>query len=159
MTRIDIDTAVRAVADPELGGLSIGDLGLVYDVRADDRGKASVTLLPTFLGCPALNLIAADVVVAAVSAGASTCTVIWSNTPRWSSDRITPAGVRHLAGLGIAVVTNHSTAPSCPTCGGSTLRSVAPVGATACRSVAWCGQCRSVIDVLGGDREVSYAHV
>jgi ring-1,2-phenylacetyl-CoA epoxidase subunit PaaD len=159
MIAADVEAAVFAVSDPELGGLSIADLGLVHEVLVDELGGVSVTLLPTFLGCPALSLIASDVDRAARVAGASACVVTWSNTPRWSAERITPSGVAHLGALGIAVASANSPEPLCPTCGTSMLRSVSPVGATACRSVAWCSGCRSVIDVLGGDREASYAHV
>jgi ring-1,2-phenylacetyl-CoA epoxidase subunit PaaD len=155
----DIEAAVRAVADPELGGLSIGDLGLVHDVRVMGDHEVAVTLLPTFFGCPALGLIAADVQAAAHASGAHACVVIWAPTPRWSADRISADGVVHLGTLGIAVATSTSPHPDCPTCGGAMLRRLSPVGATACRAVAWCGGCRSVIDVLGGDREASYANV
>ena len=53
-----IARAVAAVVDPELGGVTIGDLGLVHDVRIDEGGAVVVELLPTFLGCPALALMA-----------------------------------------------------------------------------------------------------
>ena len=155
---VAVEIAVRAVVDPELGGLTIGDLGLVHTVFESPVGGSVVTLLPTFLGCPALTLIAADVAAAATKTGASRCTVTWAADPPWSSTRISPAGVAHLASIGIAVTTATAPDPVCPTCGGAMLRPVSPVGSTACRSVAWCGKCRSVIDVLGADRSL-YAHV
>ena len=148
----EVSAAVLHVSDPELGGLGIGDLGLVHSIDIDETGGVHVVLLPTFLGCPALALMAHDVQTAAVAAGAMSCAVTWAAQPTWSSARISPAGVAHLAKLGIAVATTNDQCPVCPTCGASMLRQINPVGATACRAVAWCGACRSVIDVLGADR-------
>ena len=147
-----VEFAVRGVLDPELGGLSIGDLGLVHSIDVDERDGVCVVLLPTFLGCPALALMATDVAATVGRAVDMRCSVTWANEPAWSSARISPAGVAHLATLGIAVATTHNPRPPCPTCSSSMLLTVNPVGATACRSVAWCPQCRSVIDVLGADR-------
>ena len=147
-----VERAISKVADPELGGLGIGELGLVYSVRLDEQNDAEVVLLPTFLGCPALAFIANDVQNAALRSGAASCRVIWANAPAWSSVRISATGRTHLAALGIAVATADEPNPQCPSCGHDMLQSVNPVGATACRSVAWCRHCRSVIDVLGTDR-------
>lgn len=147
-----VEVAVRGVLDPELGGLSIGDLGLVHSVDTDECGTIRVVLLPTFLGCPALALMAADVELAVRKVAGADCSVSWSNEPPWSSARISPAGVHRLASIGIAVATDSDPRPPCPTCASSMLQTINPVGATACRSVAWCPQCRSVIDVLGANR-------
>ena len=144
--------AVSAVVDPELGGVTIGDLGLVHDVRVDQDGVVIVELLPTFLGCPALALMAVDVERAALAIGARECTVVWRVEPSWAASRITARGVEQLASLGIAVATTARSSPACPSCGKQMLQSINPVGATACRAVAWCGGCRSAIDVMGGRR-------
>ena len=152
---LDRDVVARvvlAVVDPELGGVTIGDLGLVHDVRVDPDSAVTVELLPTFLGCPALALMAADVEQAALALGARECTVVWRVEPSWDSSRITPLGVEQLASLGIAVATTVLASPACPSCGQQMLKSINPVGATACRAVAWCGGCRSVIDVMGARR-------
>jgi ring-1,2-phenylacetyl-CoA epoxidase subunit PaaD len=59
----DVDPAtvlalLADVPDPELPMLSIVDLGIVHrvDVGSDD-GPIRVEILPTFVGCPALELI------------------------------------------------------------------------------------------------------
>ncbi len=144
--------AVAAVVDPELGGVTIGDLGLVHDVRVDRDGAVIVELLPTFLGCPALALMAADVKQAVRGFGVGQCTVVWRVDPLWDSSRITARGVAQLASSGIAVATSSLLSPACPSCGEQMLRPINPVGATACRAVAWCGGCRSAIDIMGAPR-------
>ena len=152
LDRDEMARAVAAVVDPELGGVTIGDLGLVHDVRVDLSGAVIVELLPTFLGCPALALMAVDVEQAVRGLGVGQCTVVWRVEPSWDSLRITERGVEQLASLGIAVATSALASPACPSCGEQTLQSVNPVGATACRAVAWCGGCRSAIDVMGAPR-------
>lgn len=51
---------LKNVPDPELG-ISIVDLGLVYDARADKEGNVSVTMTLTTMGCPLFELIAEPV--------------------------------------------------------------------------------------------------
>lgn len=152
LDRDAIARAVAAVVDPELGGVTIGDLGLVHDVRIDEGGAVVVELLPTFLGCPALALMAADVVQAVRGLAVPQCRVVWRVEPSWDSLRISERGVEQLASLGIAVATTTLSSPPCPSCGAQMLRPISTVGATACRAVAWCGGCRSAIDVMGARR-------
>lgn len=144
--------SVSAVVDPELGGVTIGDLGLVHGVQIESGGAVVVELLPTFLGCPALTLMAADVEQAVRGLGVAECAVVWRIEPSWDSSRVTARGVEQLATLGIAVATPALSTPACPSCGAQMLRPINPVGATACRAVAWCGGCRSAIDVMGAPR-------
>ena len=150
-----IDVSVRAVPDPELGGVTIGELGLVVSVEVDDANAASVVLIPTFLGCPALRMIADDVRRAAMAAGASAASVRFAHEPAWTPDRISAEGRRQLAEVGIAVpvaADAHTPAvTSCPICGSSSLEARSPVGPTACRSVAWCPACRNVVEIMRGN--------
>jgi len=146
-----VSDAVSAVLDPEMGGVSIGDLGLVEAVRVTPTGRVEVDLVPTFLGCPALDLIERDVVAAVTRAtGSEDVLVSFVRVPSWSPQRISPHGRRQLAALGIAVDTGavRWVSVHCPVCGTSRLRPVSEVGPTACRSVAWCDSCRNPIEVV-----------
>jgi ring-1,2-phenylacetyl-CoA epoxidase subunit PaaD len=150
--RAAVGEAVRAVPDPELAGLGIGDLGLVHEIVIDEAsGAIEIALVPTFLGCPALGIIEADV-GAAVGAvpGVTSVRVRFASAPVWTPDRISDAGRRHLAELGIAVATDgpRFVSVTCPVCGASHLRPVSDVGPTACRAVAWCESCRTPVEVV-----------
>ena len=48
--------ALADVPDPEIPAVSIVELGMVGEIEVDDRG-IRVELLPTFVGCPALEVI------------------------------------------------------------------------------------------------------
>ena len=151
-----VAASVAAVRDPELADVTIGELGLVVDVVVNDDGSVAVDLVPTFLGCPALGVIAADVRRAGERAGATNVVVRWRTDICWTTERVRGSGRAKLARLGIAVDT--STPPagpqgdddsaSCPDCRGRTLNPLGDVGPTACRALAWCTDCRSPVEIL-----------
>ncbi|MGG3924107.1 iron-sulfur cluster assembly protein, partial [Geobacillus thermodenitrificans] len=56
MTNEEVWRALETVKDPEIDSVSIVDLGMVEQVEIRDD-MVSIHLLPTFLGCPALDII------------------------------------------------------------------------------------------------------
>ena len=90
--------ALRKVKDPELN-LNIVDLGLIYDIVADDAGKVDVDMSLTSPGCPAGPQIMGDVEKAVKAIPGVThlgLNLVWN--PMWSPDRIEPR-VRAYMGL------------------------------------------------------------
>src|SRR3954464_9164435 len=82
--------ALRKVKDPELN-LNIVDLGLVYDIVADDTGKVDIDMSLTSPGCPAGPQIMGDVEKAVKAVAGVThvgLNLVWN--PMWSPDRIEP---------------------------------------------------------------------
>jgi ring-1,2-phenylacetyl-CoA epoxidase subunit PaaD len=140
--------AVASVADPEYPGVSIADLGMVESVGVAE-GAATVELIPTYGGCPALDMIASDV-VAAVGAldGVDSCTVRWLPTPVWDPDRVTTTGRRQLAREFTVVLRSADGALRCPVCGSRDVARRSLAGPTRCREVAWCSGCRNPVEVL-----------
>ena len=142
-----VASAVASVCDPEYPDISIRDLGLVESISIDGT-TACVGLIPTFSGCPALSMIAADV-EAAVRAvpGITACAVEWLAAPVWSTDRITTSA---RVGLGDYTVTLRRKDGSlrCPSCGSDHVTDQSAAGPTRCRSVAWCNECRNVVEVM-----------
>ena len=154
-----VSAAVSTVVDPELGDVTIGDLGMVrsVNVHGDVDGRVRVVLTPTFLGCPATRLIAAAVEAAARNAGAGSVEVTWDPAP-WSEIQVTAQGRHKLARLGIAVGDDGK----CPHCDAE-LVVVAANSAASCRSMARCTNCGDLVDVLRGAaspiRWRHYAHL
>ena len=141
---------VEAVDDPELAGVTIGDLGMVLDVRIGEAGVI-VDLAPTFLGCVAVGLICLDVQsrVLAHDRMLTSCDVrVVQST--WSTDRINANGVTQLKELGIVVVRSNGSLEetSCPYCGEASLEARGGSGPTRCRTVAWCNSCRTVVEAM-----------
>ena len=144
--------ALDEVADPEIPTVSIVELGMIggVDVGAEE---IVVELLPTFVGCPALEVIRDAVVDRLTPFGRAVRVDVSFATP-WSSDRISPAGREKLRGSGFAPpppvrpgrglpMLDAATAPvACPYCGSlqTTLENV--FGPTQCRSIRHCADCR-----------------
>lgn len=86
---------LSTVPDPEFG-LSIVDLGLVYDVKTNGR-DIDVTMTLTSQGCPASGMIF-DGVKAALAllpgVGEVRAELVWE--PAWTPEMLTPAAREHL---------------------------------------------------------------
>ncbi len=98
--------ALAEVMDPELPVLSVVDLGIVHRVTVEPTGGAiDVEILPTFVGCPALEVIKASIADRLGAFGRPVGVEATFEIP-WTSDRITPAGREALAAAGIAPPTS-----------------------------------------------------
>lgn len=151
-----VGRAVAEVLDPELPVVTIEQLGILEDVRVQD-GLAEVDLIPTFLGCPALEVIEEDVRKAAASVdGIRAVVVRFRAEPAWNPERITEEGRRNLAnGLAIAV-RDPFGASVCPVCGSSELEERSPFGPTACRAISYCESCRNPVEEIRGRSRVAW---
>ena len=148
-TTADIVRAVGSVDDPEYPGVSIVDLGLLERVAVND-GVASVALIPTFSGCPALAIIKEDVEAAVIEVdGVESVSVAWLTTPAWTPDRLSKDGRAALATEFTVAVKIGSTDPACPLCGGPTVEK-SMFGPSRCRSVHRCETCRETVEVMRG---------
>lgn len=141
--------AVRAllasVHDPEIPTVSIVDLGLVHDIRvADDR--IAVELLPTFVACPALEVIRSTVVDAVAVLGRPV-DVSFSFAVPWTTERLTEAGMAGLRGAGIAPPAEPS-AVRCPFCESANVAIDSLFGPALCRSLFYCRGCRQPFEAF-----------
>lgn len=142
----EIETAVRdalaGVKDPEIPVCTIEDLGLIERV-AVTKNAVEVTLLPTFVGCPALEEIRRDAEAAARDAAPGLdVTVRFSLEKPWTTDRITDQGREALRTFGISPPVFQIKMP-CPNCGSLDTTLEAPFGPTPCRTIRYCNSCRN----------------
>ncbi len=103
---LPLEAVVRArlaeVDDPEIPGVSIVDLGIVHDVRVSASPSAiRVELLPTFVGCPALEMMR-DAVAGTLAGLADDVHVNFTFAEPWTAARITAQGRAGLAARGFA---------------------------------------------------------
>lgn len=158
-----LEAAASAVPDPELPVVTLGDLGIVRGVSLADDGAVEVRLTPTFVGCPATEVIAADVraaVTARLAAAGSAETEVRTRlamAPPWSTDWISDDGRRKLAEHGIApprgggrpaggpvavtIGRPPQAAQACPRCGSTETRELSAFGSTPCQSLRACRSC------------------
>ena len=144
-----VGNAVASVDDPEYPGISIADLGLVCDVRVDNAGSVEVDLVPTFVGCPALELIRTDVsrAVGAV-AGVGKVDVRFVDRPVWTPERITSAGRAALAReFTVSVPSPGRISGRCPRCGADT-EELSAFGPSPCRAIHRCPTCGEPVEVV-----------
>ena len=153
--------ALSAVRDPEIPPISITDLGMVGRVRVADDA-VEVELLPTFVGCPALDVIREEAEGAVQTAVRDLpVRVRFVYSPPWTSDRITPAGRDALRSYGLAPP-GHRPAPfvplaslrrteggaSCPFCGSDDTTLESAFGPTLCRATHFCRACRNPFEAF-----------
>ena len=157
LTVDDARAAAATVLDPEVPVLTIADLGVLRDVTMAD-GTVTVTITPTYSGCPAMDVIRRDVESAVRDAGFDRVEVRTVLSPAWTTDWMTEQGRRALQEYGIAppgrrtsqgddsraVPVNLSV--RCPQCGSADTRESSRFGSTACKSLWVCRACREPFD-------------
>jgi ring-1,2-phenylacetyl-CoA epoxidase subunit PaaD len=141
----DVRARLATVHDPEIPTVSIVDLGLVHDVRVGEAG-ITVELLPTFVACPALEVIRAEVVDALVGLGRP-ADVSFTFAIPWMSERLTDDGRAGLRRAGIAP----PAAPAdvrCPFCDSTQVAIDSLFGPGLCRSLFYCRNCRQPFEAF-----------
>lgn len=145
----EIWEALKQVADPEIPVLSLIDLGMISAVIAEEE-KTSVFMMPTFVGCPALEVMRKSIINKIKESISGPVEVIIDKENTWTSDLITEEGKEKLKQFGIAAPKSKSGCAvsiddlkniACPHCGSedTTLRS--PFGSTLCRAIHYCNSC------------------
>lgn len=144
-----------SVSDPEIPGLSIRDLGVLRDV-AIDGATATVTITPTYSGCPAMSFIEMNIRDVVLRAGFEAVEVTTILAPAWTTDWLTEAGRETLRALGIAPPEGRATGKaalfgvdpevSCPRCGSLETHQLSRFGSTACKALYRCQACQEPFD-------------
>ncbi|WP_433315803.1 1,2-phenylacetyl-CoA epoxidase subunit PaaD [Micromonospora chersina] len=154
----DPRAAVAAVVDPEIRVITIDELGILRSVDEDPAtGRVVVTITPTYTGCPAMDVIRADIRRALAVAGHPDAEVRTVYAPAWSTDWISEGGRAKLAAAGIAPpapaargggVVPLTLAVRCPRCGSPETEQVSRFGSTACKALWRCRSCSEPFDHL-----------
>ena len=140
--------ALAEIPDPELPAVSLVDLGVVREVEVE-RDRVRVSFTPTFLGCPAVEVMRTLMVDRIRELGVEPEVEVAAEG--WSSDRITEDGRRKLRESGFAPPTGRAPATlvqiqtavhRCPYCGSEDTRLENLFGPTPCRSIRYCNACR-----------------
>ncbi|MGI9218968.1 MAG: 1,2-phenylacetyl-CoA epoxidase subunit PaaD [Hydrogenophaga sp.] len=155
--------AVVHLADPEIPVISLGELGILREIRTGADGVPEVVITPTYSGCPAMGQIEDDVVAALREAGLPG-RVVTQLSPAWTTDWMSEAAKDKLRAYGIAPpqggsppaspagvlrFSRHAATPvdvPCPQCGSHNTTQTAPFGSTACKALYRCLDCLEPFD-------------
>lgn len=156
-TAAQVREVLAAVTDPEIPVLTIEDLGVLRDVRVDG-GHVTVTITPTYSGCPAMDEIRADIRSALAVRGMDDVEVRTVLSPAWTTDWMSRAGRDKLREYGVAPPMRRAPGPvpltlgrpeplpACPLCGSSDTQELTRFGSTSCKALWRCRSCREPFD-------------
>jgi len=137
--------ALEEIPDPEIPVISLVDLGVIRSVDVQN-GHVYIEFTPTFLGCPALEVMKRAMEEKVRELGAEP-EVSVINDDSWGTDKITATGREKLRAAGFAppaprLVQLQSQVHKCPYCGSTETKLENIFGPTPCRSLRYCESCR-----------------
>ena len=149
----EVRAVLSEVTDPEIPIITIEDLGILRDVTVDGT-TISVTITPTYSGCPAMEEIRADIKTALAAHGWDDVTVQLVLAPAWTTDWMSDVGRQKLEAYGIAPPRRTRGGPiavsigglACPQCGSRDTEQMSRFASTACKSLWRCRSCREPFD-------------
>lgn len=145
---------LEEVPDPEIPVLSVVDLGIVRAVKINN-GRVTVTITPTYSGCPATHAIEKSIREKLEASGFDSPELITSLSPAWTTDWMSENGRKKLLEYGIAppvdepdknVLFAEPPRIACPLCKSFNTRLVSQFGSTACKSLYQCNDCLEPFD-------------
>ena len=142
---------LSSVCDPEIPVLTLQDLGVLRDISMSGN-EVKVTITPTYSGCPAVDVMQADIKSALNNAGYQHVTIQQSLSPAWTTDWMSDAGRQKLRAYGIApparISGQQTEQPGiqCPQCGSDEVKRISEFGSTACKALYQCQDCLEPFD-------------
>lgn len=136
------------VKDPEIPVVSLWEMGILQDVELQG-GLVRVTITPTYSGCPAMTVMAEDVISALEAAG-HRCEIVNRLSPAWSTSWMSAEAQQKLRDYGIAppadVAAGEGPRLSCPRCDSGEVKRLSEFGSTACKALYQCTACGEPFD-------------
>ena len=145
---------LNEVKDPEIPVLSLVDLGVITGITVTDE-RVHIEMTPTFVGCPALDMMKNEVINRIKEEGIKNVDVEVNFKKAWSSDKISEKGRKALKEFGLAPppagkvlledldILHHVP---CPRCNSINTQLKNPFGPTLCRSIHYCHDCKEAFE-------------
>lgn len=157
ITTKDIWKLLETIPDPEVSVLSIIDLGIVRNVEINPSEKIIITITPTYMGCPAMDVINMNIRMALAENGFNKVEIKNVLSPAWTTDWMSEAGKQKLKAFGIAPpnvkqqvctpeVFHKEEAIQCPHCNSYNTSIISYFGSTACKALYKCNDCKEPFD-------------
>ena len=151
-----IKVLLAQIPDPEIPVISIVDLGILRDVQVVSATEISVTITPTYSGCPAMRVIEDEIKLLLKKEGFEKINIITVLTPAWTTDWLNDAAKEKLRQYGIAPPEKTSVDKNtllgkerkikCPQCGSEHSEMISQFGSTACKALYRCLSCKEPFD-------------
>ncbi len=141
------------VSDPEIPVLSVVELGIVRELRWENEEELTVTITPTYSGCPAMRTIEEEITNLLRARGIRTIRLVTQLSPAWTTDWLTEKAREKLKAYGIAPPKPHATSVAvlhrtpveegvyCPRCGSHNCKLISQFSTTACQALYRCTDC------------------
>ncbi len=141
------------VMDPEIPVINVIEMGIVQEITLEDS-SLSVTITPTYSGCPAMDMIANDIKEKLQDNGYTEVKIIEVLSPAWTTDMMTDEAKAKLKAYGIAPPNRSSSDESnpfgkpkeCPNCSSTNTKLKSHFGSTPCKSLYVCSDCLEPFD-------------
>ncbi|AEB12104.1 1,2-phenylacetyl-CoA epoxidase subunit PaaD [Marinithermus hydrothermalis] len=145
VTEAQVWALLREIPDPEIPTISLVDLGVIRKVEVGEVIR--VEFLPTFVGCPALDMMQREIRAKLEPLGPVEVKVVYDEA--WTTERISEAGRAKLLEAGLAppppgdlMELPMAQAPvACPYCGSTNTQLENRFGPTPCRAIHYCNDC------------------
>ncbi len=131
------------VQDPEIPVLNIVEMGIVREINISDE-KVQINITPTYMGCPAMNMIENEMLDLLYANGINNVKVRTVYSPAWTTDWLSDETKSKLKEYGIApprAVTDLLDKIECPFCNSNSTKLTSEFGSTACKSLHFCYAC------------------
>jgi ring-1,2-phenylacetyl-CoA epoxidase subunit PaaD len=153
LTKENILALLEEVKDPEIPVLSLVDMGIITAVECDAE-SVKIELTPTFVGCPALDVMKQEIAACLYRTGIETVEITVSYKEPWTSDKISEKGKAALKKYGLAPPPHTTVLEDidflehaiCPRCQGTNTSLKNAFGSTLCRSIHYCYDCREAFE-------------
>ncbi|RMG21390.1 MAG: phenylacetate-CoA oxygenase subunit PaaJ [Bacteroidetes bacterium] len=153
-TKADIQELLKSVMDPEIPFISVVQLGIIDDIRIEGK-RVEIDMVPTFAGCPAIDLMKMQIEKVCREAGIEEVEVLVKQKA-WSTNRISKSGRKALKDFGLSPppkvegevdmqLLQHA---ECPKCGSTRTRLLNTFGPTACRAIHHCDDCHETFEQM-----------
>jgi ring-1,2-phenylacetyl-CoA epoxidase subunit PaaD len=150
----EIKEILKSVSDPEIPVLTIEDLGIIKEIEIENK-EVTVTITPTYSGCPAMDVIGDDIKSALQEAG-YTAKIKLVLSPAWTTDWISESGRKKMKDYGIAppldasmdkrALLHGERIVKCTRCGSTNTKIISQFGSTACKALFQCQDCHEPFD-------------
>ncbi len=150
-----IKNILSKVTDPEIPVLTIEDMGILKEIAYDGK-KVTITITPTYTGCPAMDMIEVNIKAALQEGGFDDVEVISVLSPAWTTDWMSEEGKEKLREYGIAppkgragdktTILGRDVVVACPQCDSENTEIISHFGSTPCKAMYRCLECREPFD-------------